>query len=286
MQRRSFLAIVAAPSAPSWSDRLGVMCQLGDSEANARRVIDAAAAAGFRRVQVNFSWDRVDETFLRNLPGWLSSAGLLCETLGAYVNCLSPTVNLMRTREQDFDRAIQIAPSLGARTLVAWTGSHVPDLMKPDPRNPGKASEDAIIRFLEPRLDKLEAASLTLALETYITLACPDAPSLRRLLDRLPPFVGAVLDPPNLTPPARFSECDAVLREMVRILRSRIAVVHLKDFKLRPDGGYDLPGPLSGEMNYPLYLELVRALPARVPIVIEHIGPSEFEGVRRRLLAL
>jgi sugar phosphate isomerase/epimerase len=193
----------------------------------------------------------------------------------------------MRTREQDFDLAIGMAPALGARNLIAWTGSHLPDLMKPHPANPARASEDAIVRFLEPRLKRLEKASLTLALETYITLACPDAKSLARLLGRLPRSVGAVLDPPNLTPPSRYKQRDRALLEMCRVLGGRIAVVHLKDFKLRPDGqSYDLPGPLDGEMNYPLYLEQVRKLPRSIPVVAEHVAPSEFARVHSRLLAL
>jgi sugar phosphate isomerase/epimerase len=289
MQRRTFLALAAAPAGPagSWPARLAVMCQLGSTEANARRVLEAAAQAGYQRIQINFAWDKVDQAFLQNLPGWISSAGLHCDTLGAYVNCLAPEVNLMATRASDFLRAIELAPALGAHTLVAWTGSHLPDLMKPDPRNPTAASEDAILKFIEQHLARLQQAKLTLALETYITLACPDAPSLRRLLDRLPPSVGAVLDPPNLTPIARYKDRDQAMREMVKTLGPRIAVVHLKDFKLRPDGqSYDLPGPLGGEMNYPLYLNLVRGLPARIPVVAEHIGPAEFASTRQRLLAL
>lgn len=287
MHRRDFIAMLSvnALRPAGWAERLAIMCQLGDSEPGARSVLDAAAKAGFRRIQVNFAWDRVDAAFLKALPAWVSSAGLQCDTLGAYVNCLSPAANLMRTREADFDRAMSLAPALGARNLIAWTGSHLPDLMKPHPRNAMPESEDTIVRFLQPRLKRLEAASLTLALETYITLACPDAPSLRRLLDRLPRTVGAVLDPPNLTPVARYTERDEALAEMCRILAARVAVVHLKDFKLRPDGrSYDLPGPLDGEMNYPLYLEHVRKLPASIPVVAEHVGPAEFARVRERLL--
>lgn len=263
------------------------MCQLGSKEANARRVIEAAAQAGYQRIQVNFAWDQVDAAFLQNLPGWVRSSGLRCDTLGAYVNCLAPEVNLMSTRESDLLRAIDLAPALGAHTLVGWTGSHLPDLMKPDPRNPTRASEDAIVKFIERHAQRIERAKLALALETYITLACPDATSLRRLLDRLPGFAGAVLDPPNLTPIARYRDRDAAMVEMLKTLGPRIAVAHLKDFKLRADGSsYDLPGPLGGVLNYPLYLKLVRALPSRIPIVAEHIGPDEFASTRQRLLAL
>lgn len=89
---------------------------MGSTEAGARKVIEAAAQAGFKRVQVNFAWDCVDAGSLKGVPRWLSAAGLKCETLGAYVNSLAPAVNLMRTREEDFIvRFIE-------RHLRAWKG--------------------------------------------------------------------------------------------------------------------------------------------------------------------
>ena len=193
----------------------------------------------------------------------------------------------MSTRRGDFIRALDYAEKVGARRLVAWTGSYVADLMKADDRNFTAGARDAIVRFLEPHLPKLASARLTLALETYITLTCPDAPSLRELLDRLPPSVTAVLDPPNLTPVSRYAERDSVLREMVSTLQGRIGVVHMKDFRLRGDGiGYDLPGPMMGVMNYTLFAKLLRPLPADIPLIAEHLEPAQFGYARRNLLAL
>jgi hypothetical protein len=74
---------------------------------------------------------------------------------------------------------------------------------------------------------------------------------------------------------------------MFRALRGRIALVHLKDFRLAAGGqSYELPGPLAGELNYPLFAELIRTLPPGVPAVAEHIGPAEFRAVREKLLPL
>ncbi|MBI5084744.1 MAG: TIM barrel protein [Acidobacteria bacterium] len=281
----SLPAAAAASAAPNWEDRLAVMCQLGSVDANARKVLDAALAAGFRRVMVNFNWDRVDGKFLSDLPGWVRAAGLTVEALGAYVNCAEPDQVLMNTRASHFTHAIVYAADLGCRRLVAWTGSHTMDLMKPDARNFTRESEDAIVRFLEPHYERLEQNRLTLALETYVTLVCPDARSLRRVLDRLPRTVMAVMDPPNLTAPARFAGRDDALKEMFRTLQGRIGVVHLKDFRLAADGQtYELPGPLAGAMNYQLYADLIRTLPGDVPVIAEHIGPEEFASTRRKLL--
>jgi hypothetical protein len=77
------------------------------------------------------------------------------------------------------------------------------------------------------------------------------------------------------------------MTDMVQTLRSRTGVVHLKDFRLRKDGaGYDLPGPLDGEMNYRLYMKLVETLDGEPPIFAEHLQPGQFATARKRLLQL
>ena len=288
MKRRAFvgsLAAAAGVGAEGWSQRLGIMCQLGAKEAGARQVLAAARAAGYSRVQVAFPWDRVDEGFVKGVPGWVRAEGLRCEALGAYVNCVAPEAVVMNTRAADFERAIGVAGEMGCGRLVAWTGGYRAGLMEADERNFTRAAEDAIVRFVEGHLRRLEGAHLRLALETYVTLTCPDANALGRLLARLPALVGAVMDPPNLTPVARYGERDVVLREMFSVLGPRISVVHLKDFRIAADGrSYELPGPLKGVMNYGLFAELLRGLPADVPVEAEHIGPEEFAATRRALL--
>ena len=290
MKRRAFLGTLAAAAAPAeepWSARLGVMCQLAPAESEARSVLAAARQAGFRRVQVFFPWDKVGAAYLRALPAWLGAEDLRCDVLSAYVNCVEPSTVLMSTRAGDFARALDHAADMKCRRLAAWTGGYVPDLMTTDERNFTTGARDAIVRFLEPHLGRLEQAGLEVALESYITLACPDAPSLRALLDRLPAQVGAVLDPPNFTPLARYAERDRVLGEAVRLLAGRISVVHLKDFQPAPGGrGYELPGPLLGGMNYPLFVDYIRKLPGTLPVIAEHVKPANFGETRRALLRL
>jgi sugar phosphate isomerase/epimerase len=192
----------------------------------------------------------------------------------------------MDARPEHLARAIELAGDLDCRCLVAWTGGYSANMAVADTRNWLPQAEDAICRFLSPYTLPLERSNLVLALESYITLACPDAPSLRRTLNRLPSCIGAVLDPPNLTPVARYAERDQVLREMVATLRGRIAIVHMKDFRLNPAGdGYVLPGPLEGEMNYPLFLNEALTVPASVPLIAEHVGSAHFADMRSRLLA-
>ncbi len=279
------LQVLAAKPAV-WSDeRLGVVCHLGRTEAAARKVLAAARDAGYRRVQADFPWNEVSETFLRSLLALLKEAGIEAPVLSAYVNCVDPARVIMSTRASDFAHALDYAGTLGSTHLVAWTGGYGAGLMTADPRNLQPAASEAILRFLELHLKKLEANRFTLALETYNTLACPDAPSLRRLLRRLPPCVTALMDPPNLIPIARYAQRDEVLQEMMRLLRGRIGVVHLKDFRL-PSGAaqYDLPGPMMGELNYPVYAAEILKLPVGVPIIAEHLEPGQFAAARARLL--
>ncbi len=266
------------------ADRLGINCHLEPNETDARSVLYTAREAGFHNLQIYFDWTKVTDSYLRSLPAWVSSEDLQVEVLGAYVNCVAPEILIMGTRAQDLDRAIDLAPALGAKRMTAWTGGYGPALFTSDERNFTPSASDAIIRTLEPRFKRLEQQKLRLALESYITLACPDAPSLRRLLDRMPPFINAVFDPPNLTPIASYARRDDVLREMLTTLKDRVGVVHWKDFRLAKNGkSYDLPGPLGGVMNYSLFLNCVKQLPADTPVMAEHIATAQFKEFHARL---
>jgi sugar phosphate isomerase/epimerase len=290
LTRRSFLAGgVAAASlrAAPVAERLGIAIQLTTDETASRNLLRTVREAGYTRAQLQFPWSTVGDDFLGALPRWLKEEGVVGDVVGAYVNCASPSNVLMDCRRRDLIRAIDFAGFIGAHIIVAWTGGYGKGLMTSDPRNFTREAEDAICRFLEPYHIRIENARLKLALETYITLVCPDAPSLARLLKRLPKSTGAVLDPPNLTPIARYGQRDRALKQMFSELGNRIALVHFKDFRLAPDGAsYQLPGPLKGEMNYRLFAEQVAKLPEETPLIAEHLKPPEFAAARKELLPL
>lgn len=285
--RRAFLAALAASGARADSARIGVLCNLDPDETAARSVLKAARDAGFRNVQVKFPWARVSDAYVKALPDWVHGEGLVPQVLSVYVNCCSPETVMMDVREEHLPRAIELAGALGCAHLAAWTGGYSANMAVTDARNRLPQAADAICRFVSRHIKPLEAAKLTLSLESYITLVCPDAPSLRHMLDRLPLSIAAVLDPPNLTPVALYAQRDQVLREMVETLRGRIGVVHMKDFRLNPSGdGYILPGPLEGEMNYPLFMKEIATLPSRMPFIAEHLTAPKFADARRKLLAI
>lgn len=290
MNRRVFLGTVAgaalAPAASAWSDdRLGLAINPGTDEAKFRSQLSLAAKAGYRRIQLFPPWAAATPAYLAAMPGWVKAEGLEVPALGVYVNCCRPDVPVMGSREEHFVQAIDVAATYGATTLVAWTGGHAPGLMTADPANFTPASEENIRRFIHRHIRRLDDARLRLALEQYSTLTCPDAPSLGRLLSRVPDSVGAVLDPPNLTLPADYALRDQRLEEMFRILAGRVAIVHLKDLTLAPGGkSFQLPGPMQGDMNYPLFAKKIATLPPTVPLFAEHIGSAQYAETREKLL--
>jgi hypothetical protein len=128
---------------------------------------------------------------------------------------------------------------------------------------------------------------LKLALETYISLVCPDAPSLAAPAQA--PAEVYRRGPRSAQPHAhaRYGQRDRALKQMFSELGNRIALVHFKDFRLAPDGAsYQLPGPLKGEMNYRLFAEQVAKLPEETPLIAEHLKPPEFAAARKELLPL
>ena len=286
LTRRSWLGVTgtALLARGDTADRLGLNCLVKTEEGEARRTLQATRSAGFKRIQLYFDWVTASRVFLRGLPSWVRAADLNVAALGAYVNCVAPEFLIMGTRARDLDQAIDMAREFSATRLVAWTGGYGPQLFTSDSRNWQPGAADALLRTLAPRYKRLEDQRLTLALESYITLTCPDAPSLRRLLDRTPSCINAVFDPPNLTPIALYSARDQVLREMLATLKDRVGIVHWKDFRLARSGrSYDLPGPMGGVMNVPLFLECVKKLPADIPVFAEHIQPADYAAYRAKL---
>jgi sugar phosphate isomerase/epimerase len=269
------------------SDRLGIVCPSSASEVETRKALAAARTAGFRSVQVGAPWANVNAAYWTSLPSWVESEGLRVEALGAYVNCCHPESVIMGCRREDFPTVLELAARMRTRRVVAWTGGYGKGSRDFVPANLTTAAEDDACRFIEGHVKRLEQHGLTLALETLYTMMCPDGASLARLLRRLPACVGAVLDIASMIPVARYNERDQVLRETVSVLKNRVAMVHLKDLRLRPDGKhYDFPGPMDGELNYGLCASQLKLLPPDVPFLAEHLKLDEFPAARRRLLAL
>ena len=286
-RRELVLSAGGALWAATTADRLGLACAAGVTEAETRKALAAARAAGFRRVQVTAPWSKVNASYYASLPSWVESEGLRVDALGGYVNCCHPESVMMNCRREDFPLVLDLAARMGTRRVVAWTGGYGNGTRDFVPANWTTAAEDEACRFLEGHVKRLEQNHLTLALETLYTMMCPDGPSLARLLKRLPACIGAVLDIASMIPVARYAQRDQVLRETVSALKGRIALVHMKDLRLRADGKhYDFPGPMGGELNYRLFAAQIKMLPPEVPLIAEHMKPEEYSDTRRRLLEL
>lgn len=289
MRRREFLGLAAAaglPAAVKLED-FGIMLQCGPTEASVKELTGAARTAGFTRAQIRCPWSKLSQEYWASLPKWFEQAGIRVDVVGAYLNACAPENLLMECRREDMDAILDLTGRLGARQVIVWSGGYGKGIRGFDPRNHTPEAETAVVRVLESFAPRLEKARLGMSMETLYALVCPDAEALARVLDRLPPAFGAVLDPPNLIPPPRYANRDRELVEMVRLLRNRVGVVHFKDVKLRADGAsYDFPGPLGGELNYPLFLKEIRKLSGNPPLVAEHLQPAEFAAARSRLLDL
>jgi sugar phosphate isomerase/epimerase len=97
------------------------------------------------------------------------------------------------------------------------------------------------------------------------------------------PYVGLVLDPPNLLPPPRWEQQGTALKQMLKRLSPYIGLVHLKDMRLAGEK-LELPGPGGGVLDYRAFLGALERYGISAPRIVEHVTLEQAAAARAFVL--
>jgi sugar phosphate isomerase/epimerase len=159
---------------------------------------------------------------------------------------------------------IAAASALGTRTVTVCTGTRdAEDMWRAHPANGAPDAWRDMLAAMAAATALAEAHGVTLGVEPEHNNVVRDAPTARRLLDRLrSPHVRIVVDGANLVVPGE--EQAPVLQEAFALLGSDLVLAHAKD--LRGDGSIVAAG--TGTLDYGLYVELLEAAGYAGPLVL------------------
>ncbi|NJN19837.1 MAG: sugar phosphate isomerase/epimerase [Oscillochloris sp.] len=248
------------------------------------RLCDRIADMGYGSIQAHFA-QGCDEQLARKLVRATGEAGLSIAAISGYANPLQPEQAPMGATLVDLADLVELMPLLDTRILVSWSGTYAGELLGPDHRNQSPAAWDALRRSVEelsPLLDQVEAI---LALEPYQSHTLNTAARITTFCREMnSPYLGVVLDPPNLLPPDSWGDQEAALADLCASLAPFVRLVHLKDMRLQ-DGKLDLPGPGRGVLNYPAFLTAMNWSDLSAPLIVEHVTIDQAEQARRFVLA-
>jgi L-ribulose-5-phosphate 3-epimerase len=237
-------------------------------------------AAGLHRVQLAM-WKAISDIDF-NQPGRLSPGlaqdiaeeffkhDVSISVLGCYVHLFERDEDKRRHNVARFKELLRYARLLGAPMVAAESGV-----------NPGGDYDDRDWRNMKATLEELveeaEKWGVFIGLEPADQHLLGDTRTMRQMIDEVPSSnIGIVLDPGNLLTADNFYKQDQVIEEAFQLLGDRIIACHAKD-RILVDGRLDSVGAGQGQMNYPLFLQLLGQIKPNVDIIMEHVEPEEMQ---------
>lgn len=180
---------------------------------------------------------------------------------------------------------IELMPRLDVRRIVSWSGTFTPDLFDDYPDNHAQVGWDALRASIDELFPLLDEAEAILLLEPYAThvLRGPDD-VLRLCAEVNSPYLGVLLDPPNMLPPDTWGHQAELIRAGTAALAPYVGLIHLKDMRLRA-GRLDLTGPGEGVLDYQAFIGAIQSSGIVVPMIISHVTLDQAAAARRFVLA-
>jgi sugar phosphate isomerase/epimerase len=267
----------AAAEQPEHSIRLGapVFERLDDPEELAL----VHRKLGYRAAYCpNVSLD--DKDRIRDIRNGFAKHDVAIAEVGRWCNLLEPDEEKRKANLAKVTDGLALADEIGARCCVDIAGSRNPDVWYgPHPDNLSSDFFDAIVENARKIVDAVKPKTAKFSYEA-MGWAMPDSPdsylAIIKAVDR--DGFGVHLDPCNLiNSPARFYRNTELLDECFDKLGPWIVSCHAKDVTWDVEMQVHFREVVLGEgsLDYKTFLKRLAALPADVPLMIEHMKNAE-----------
>ncbi|MFC5531459.1 sugar phosphate isomerase/epimerase family protein [Cohnella yongneupensis] len=207
--------------------------------------------------------------------------GVNIPVLGCYVNLIDKDTERRKLNLKQLKEHLRFARDFGASTVTTETGTaNVLSPWEHHPDNQNEENWNELRAVVENLAEEAEKWGVFLGLEGYTNNVINTPERMERLLQEVPSSnLGIVMDPCNYIDESNKHRQDDVIRDAIARLGNRILIAHAKDFnyaaKDRADHRNVQPAAGTGELNYPLYMELLMEAKPYMKIYLEHLHESQ-----------
>jgi sugar phosphate isomerase/epimerase len=229
---------------------------------------------------------------IRDIEAAFAKHDVMIAEVGRWVNLLDADPVKRAANLKLVTEGLALAEAIGARCCVDIAGSYNRKVWYgPHPENYSTKFFDEVVENARKIIDAVKPARAKFCYE-MMGWAIPDSPDsylkLIKAVDR--PAFGVHLDPCNLINcPERFYNTTALLNECFDKLGPWIVSCHVKDLAWDTEMSIHFREVTvgAGTIDFATYLKRAAALPADVPLMIEHMAsPEEYDKARRHVLDL
>jgi sugar phosphate isomerase/epimerase len=233
-----------------------------------------------------------DKDRIRDIVAGFAKHDVVIAEVGRWCNLLDSDATKRAANLKSVTEGLALAEELGARCCVDIAGSYNPkSWFGPHPENLSQKFLDETVENARTIIDAVKPKRARFCFE-MMGWAIPDSADsylkLIKAVDR--PAFGVHLDPCNaINCPERFYDNTALLNECFDKLGPWIVSCHAKDLTWDVEMNVHFREVTIGEgtLDFTTYLRRLAALPADVPLMIEHMKDAqEYDKSRRYLLEL
>ncbi len=203
--------------------------------------------------------------------------------LGCYLNLATPDEAALAKNVERYRPHLRVASLRGAGVVGTETGA-VNTEYKFEERNHSEEALEIFIKNVRPVVRYAEQFGVIMAIEPVFKHIVCNPKRARYVLDSIgSPNLQIIFDPVNLLDVSNIDRRDELFDEAMELLGPDIAMVHLKDFKVKEDGsGLDSVACGTGEMgeSYKRILRFIREKKPLAHATLENTVPEN--AVRTR----
>jgi len=219
-----------------------------------------------------------DAAKVREIEAAFAAENVIIAEVGAWTNMLEPDSAKRSANIQYVIDRLALADAVGARCCVNIAGTFAPG-HGPHPDDLSQKYFDATVENCRHIIDQVKPQRTKFTIE-MMSWSLPDSPDaylkLLHAVDRK--ALGVHLDPCNgINCAARYYQNADFISECVRKLGPWMVSCHAKDLELLGESNIHLREviPGRGRVDYRTYLRELAALPAEIPLLLEHLKTAE-----------
>lgn len=253
-------------------------------------VLDAVAAHGIRRIQLNTSCmglsdmpDGLDSAACERARREISARGIEVVSLSATYNMIHPDPAARTQGMRRLEVLASHAAELGTNLLTLCTGTRNEDNMWADhPLNGSPEAWSDLLAAMEQALSLAERHNVRLGIEPEVSNVVSSPAKARQLLDTMrSDRITIVMDGANVFPRGTIQRQREILDEAFDLLGDYIALAHAKDLSRDGEAGHEAAG--TGLLDYDYYLQLLHQSGYRGALVLHSLTPEQVPGCVRFL---
>lgn len=247
--------------------------------------LDAVAARGIQCVQFNMACagvpslpDQIGPALAATIRRELAARGIAMAAVSGTFNVIHPDPEQRRAGMRRLRVLAAACRELGTELITLSTGTRDPaNMWRRHPGNDTPAAWRDMIASLREMVQIAEEHAVTLAFEPEVSNVVDTAAKARRLLDEIGSArLKVVLDGANLFHAGELQKMRAILEEAFALLGGDIALAHAKD--LRRDGAAGDAAAGTGQLDYDLYMALLRGAGYRGPLILHALAEAQVDS--------